>query len=194
MLNPALGIEQLGGNRTLYLNLLKLFLAQLAQDFASLPSLLLRLTPSDHGQWQQAQFLNHTLKGVAANLAATDLTEISTEIDLALKRHESLTNVQIHQFQRVFNDTQTAIGRYLSIHETITANTISENSNMILSLQDILSRIQNNELIDDETLSQLSLQIPTQFNDHWQTACDALNEFNFDQAAEAIKQLLDHNN
>jgi HPt (histidine-containing phosphotransfer) domain-containing protein len=191
MLNPALGIEQVGGNQTLYASLLKLFLEQLAQDFASLPSLLSQLTPTDHEQWKQAQFLNHSLKGVSANLAATELTNISTEIDLVLKRHEPLTQVQTHLFQHIFTDTQKAIEHYLSTDET--ANTISENSNMILSLQDILSRIQNNELIDDETLNQLSLQIPTELKYHWQTACDALNEFNFEQAAEAVKQLLDHN-
>jgi hypothetical protein len=54
MLNPALGIEQVGGNQTLYASLLKLFLEQLAQDFASLPSLLSQLTPTDHEQWKQA--------------------------------------------------------------------------------------------------------------------------------------------
>lgn len=55
---------------------------------------------------------------------------------------------------------------------------------------DLAKRIQGNEFIDDDELSELGRHIPMQQQTQWQLVIEALAVFDFDQAHTELQALL----
>jgi signal transduction histidine kinase/HPt (histidine-containing phosphotransfer) domain-containing protein len=83
--NDALG--RLGGNRPLYLKLLRQFL-----DLESTPALVDKSLAA--GDWQDAGRLAHTLKGVAGNLGAGAVQQAAGAVERAVAERAAMTAVQ----------------------------------------------------------------------------------------------------
>ena len=83
--NDALG--RLGGNRPLYLKLLRQFL-----DLASTPALVDESLAA--GDWQVAGRLAHTLKGVAGNLGAGAVQQAAGAVERAVEERSEVTELQ----------------------------------------------------------------------------------------------------
>jgi signal transduction histidine kinase/CheY-like chemotaxis protein/HPt (histidine-containing phosphotransfer) domain-containing protein/CHASE3 domain sensor protein len=80
-------LRRLGGNRSLYLKLLRQFL-----DLASTPVLIDEgLAASD---WQTAGRLAHTLKGVAGNLGAGAVQQAAGAVERAVEERSAMTALQ----------------------------------------------------------------------------------------------------
>jgi HPt (histidine-containing phosphotransfer) domain-containing protein len=77
-LDTAVGLLRLGGNRGLYLNLLRQSLA-----FENAPAEIARALES--GDWPEAERLAHTIKGVAATLGAAAVEKPALALEQALR-------------------------------------------------------------------------------------------------------------
>lgn len=100
------GIERLGGNKSLYIHLLKKFNENLIKDFPRFEKALSENAIKDiHGEI-------HTLKGVAGNLSATALYEGCSALDASLK---SGLQVQVLYCDvlRIYQETQIEVQRLL---------------------------------------------------------------------------------
>ncbi|MBD3727787.1 MAG: Hpt domain-containing protein [Moraxella osloensis] len=192
MLDVNLGLRQLNGNQSLYHKLLTLFLEQLRNDFASLPSQLKQIAEGNEQLRKATQQLNHALKGVAGNLALNTLANLSAEIDLILKRDEPINTAQAHFFAQTLSETEKAIQDYLTSNtqHSESMNAASEYRDIRPQLLDLARRIQGNEFIDDDELSALTIHIPAQQQPQWQKVIEALAEFDFDQAHTELQALL----
>ena len=108
-INREKGLAQLSGNQDLYDKLLVKFAAQMEQDYASLPESLQKLATNSEecseDDWNRLQQLNHSLKGVAGNLAVDALYQQTLEIDTLLKQHTPPSEKQAKAFSEVFNAT-----------------------------------------------------------------------------------------
>lgn len=193
--NVERGLAQLQGNEELYQRLLDQFSQQLTTHFAELPIQLNQLTDeSDHQAWSAAQNLAHGLKGVAANLGATDLTELATIIDLELKQHHTVTERTVRALQIAINQAQQGIAQWLS--KTPLQNTeIHSSLNVVQAKQqllDIEQAIIGSEFIERERLQQLAQVLPAhcvaQFWTQFQTS---LEQFDFSQAQLQLTQIKD---
>ncbi|MCL4556657.1 MAG: response regulator, partial [Gammaproteobacteria bacterium] len=192
MLDASLGLQQLNGNQTLYHKLLRLFLDQLTQEFSALPVLLQAIAEGKDEARTATQQLNHALKGVAGNLAISALANLSAEIDLMLKRGDAIHANQATFFAQTLSDTEKAIQAYLQTTAATNLEPVApvEQLDLPSLLMDLAKRIQGNEFIDDDELSELGRHIPVQQQAQWQSVIEALSVFDFDQAHTELQALL----
>lgn len=78
-LNLKLALSQLGGKKSLYLRLLGMFQSSHTGDVDRL------LEAAAQADWTSVHEINHALKGVTGNLAATELYELCVSVDKKIK-------------------------------------------------------------------------------------------------------------
>jgi CheY-like chemotaxis protein len=106
----ATGLQRLQGNRSLYKKLLLNFCANYAGVAKDIQSAL------DAGDMDQAHHLVHSLKGVAGNLAATELHTATLEMEKVVKHGENqeivsrdILNLKLSELQNILNSTLEAV-------------------------------------------------------------------------------------
>ncbi|KUJ72779.1 PAS domain-containing protein [Thiomicrospira sp. WB1] len=200
LVDESKGLVQLNGNQVLYDKLLQDVAQQLADDYASLATDLMALQSDDTQGMQSIQPLNHSLKGVAGNLALTRLFEISKTIDQSLKALRKPDSDVIQAFAQALAATRAALAERKSGATTSAGEAVSHqptNASALSGeqharLQALLSKIQHNEFLDESDLEAHFAGLPgpevsalkTQLN-------DCLDAFEFEQAAEALSLFLD---
>jgi two-component system sensor histidine kinase/response regulator len=102
-LNIAEGLERVAGNKRLYRDLLRQFAAKQA-DAAML--IAAELHSDNHGA---AGHIAHTVKGVAGNLAMTDLHAAAEDLERAIRGSLDSTPSALERFRALMQSTVTAI-------------------------------------------------------------------------------------
>ncbi|MDR9500030.1 MAG: response regulator, partial [Hydrogenovibrio sp.] len=200
LIDHSAGLAQLGGNKALYQKLLVQFDQQLEQEYARLPENVKALTATDDPTqisdttWQELQQQNHALKGVAGNLAIMALFEQSRKIDLLLKQHQCPSSQQVEDYEQAFKQTQAALNQIQSdVSRTHTPSPKTDPSGTAdrNQLQALLERIRQSEFIEDEELDQIGQQLDARHQNSWTALTQALEDFEFDQAARQLQTILD---
>jgi two-component system, sensor histidine kinase and response regulator len=88
-LDTALGLNRAMGRKALYLRLLRMFVASHGSIQKDV------LTALDSGDWVTAQRLVHTLKGVAANIGATELQGHAGALESAIAQKADRTDIDL---------------------------------------------------------------------------------------------------
>ncbi|MDR9499520.1 MAG: PAS domain-containing protein [Hydrogenovibrio sp.] len=192
-LDTQAGLEQLGGNHALYRKLLKHFGEQLETDYRGIVETLNDLgSDTTKETFETAQQLNHSLKGVAGNLAAQSLFDISQKIDAQLKKQQVPSDAQITQFEQALSQTQQALQNYLADEpsERNTENTPEQPEPS--DLVELEQRILASEYIDEDELNAIGKSLPDSVKPLWQELIDALDDFDFDRGIEVLKQITGH--
>ncbi|UQB43149.1 response regulator [Thiomicrospira microaerophila] len=200
MLDIQAGLNQLAGNESLYKKLLTKFANQIETEYIAVLAMLHALTTDDSkSAFEPVQQLNHALKGVAGNLAAMGLFEISQRIDLKLKARQRPSDEQIEQLARALEETQQEIKLYLASDAALlSAGAIHKKTNPLTTslditkaqLQSLQQRIEVCEYIDDQELDQLSQALPDNLQPGWLQMVQALDVFDFERAEQNLKQLI----
>jgi PAS domain S-box-containing protein len=201
MLDIQTGLNQLAGNAPLYKKLLTKFASQIETDYVAVLAMLPGLTTGDSDTaFEPAQQLNHALKGVAGNLAAQGLFEISQQIDIKLKQHQRPSDEQIARLARALEQTQQAIKLYLVSEEAAFLSTYDSQQeapnaepNVHASkaeYQSLQKRIAASEYIDDQELEQLAQGVPDNLKTEWLNMLEALDAFDFERAQQNLNQLI----
>jgi PAS domain S-box-containing protein len=106
----ATGLHRLQGNRNLYKKLLLNFCAGYAGVAKDIQTAL------DAGDMNQTHHLVHSLKGVAGNLAATDLHTATLEMEKVVKHDgnqeiasRDILNLKLSELQKILNSTMEAV-------------------------------------------------------------------------------------
>ena len=185
------GVAQLGGNHTLYWRLLHRFAQQLRHDFASLPTQLQQLMAAPNDQaWQSAQSLNHALKGVAGNLAATDLAALATELDGLLKQRQLPRSSQVKAMKQLMEQ---ALESLASLPQVALDGLSAEAVNVaqaLTYLAQLKQRVEESEFIDTDWFEQFAQTLPANCRATYIHALQtALEEFDFTRAVQLIQQL-----
>jgi len=103
----AEGLQRLMGNRALYRKLLANFATQYIQGAATIRSAL------DAGDFEQAHGLVHAIKGVAGNLAATDLQVQSAALEKLVKHVDPSSPPPAAELNRAHAAFRESLGRAL---------------------------------------------------------------------------------
>ena len=115
-LDVAGGLERLGGNRELYLKLLRDFVG--GYGYGEAPAQLLRDLRA--GMREAALHRIHTIRGVAGNLGAKELTAAATALEMACRTAGDVIPFSLGEQLRVFIDCHEtlmmAIGTILAKH------------------------------------------------------------------------------
>ncbi|WP_052501707.1 PAS domain-containing protein [Thiomicrospira microaerophila] len=196
MLDIQAGLTQLAGNEALLRKLLKKFSEQIDSDFSKVVDWVQLLeNDSDEAAFDEAQKLNHALKGVAGNLAAQGVFEISLQIDLLLKDQQCPSAQQIETLRNALSQTQVEIAAYLGEQDepVVTAGSVESakrDSGIYQRLESLKPRIEASEYIDDQELDQLQNAIPAALQPTWQALVSALDDFDFETAQDKLNALL----
>jgi len=186
------GVAQLGGNEDLYRRLLQRFAAQLSEVFATLPDDLQRVlgSPDNQQAWQQAQTLNHALKGVAGNLAATGLADLTTQLDNQLKQHQPPRAAQVQAMADLIRQALDSLATLPPLPKVSIADDKADIDQALHCLEALASRVKDNEFIDEGALRALAQSLPVSLRDSdWLAIRAALDEFDFPHAQALIAQL-----
>lgn len=103
-INQAL--TQLGGKKNLYLRLMGMFMDGHAQDAERI-----RAAANDQ-DWTSVYEINHALKGVTGNIAATDLYQLCVALDAKLKQEN-------HDVAEELDQMPAAMAQLLESVETV---------------------------------------------------------------------------
>ena len=113
------GLERMGGDKELYVRLLKTFLVQLESEIV--PSLHAK-KPTKRGKnfevWEPFRVEVHSLKGIAGNLSLHRLLESATLLDAQIKEKQSAPKSMIDALHVSLRLTKEAIDEWLEKKET----------------------------------------------------------------------------
>lgn len=195
VINLEQGLVQLGGNEGLYEALLQKFATQLKTDFATLVDDLTQLAhegaaPND---WLRLQQRNHALKGLTGNLAIDALHEQSKQLDVVLKNHSAPSVDQVAEFAQIFLATQVELTKRANPSSAQTTQWADgvDVSYLLNALHSVLPRIEQSEFIDESVLQAIGEQLPAQTYQAWLKVIEYLDDFDFEQAAKALRHLID---
>lgn len=192
LINHPAGLAQLGGNTLLYDKLLHKLATQLAEDYADLADQVQQLAQSggaDDAQWTRLQQQNHALKGVVGNLAIDALYQQSQALDQVLKQRQAPTLQQAAEFERVLKATRAALASFAPLAVS-TAPMVSSAVVLMPMLSDLLARLEQSEFIDESELQPLAQQLPAEYQQAWLSIVEAIDGFEFEQAANALNALI----
>ncbi|MGC9386383.1 MAG: PAS domain S-box protein [Hydrogenovibrio sp.] len=205
LINASKGLLQLGGNESLYHNLLSKFAVQLRGEFADLSAILPGLAESAEStaaadaassevDWARWQRLNHALKGVAGNLALEALFTASQSLDKTLKARKQPGLVEVTRFLKVYDATEAAITKAMEDNTQAEATEMPTHDegfdDVRAALSALLPRVAQNEFIDDAELQRLSKGVPLPCREDWEAVVTALDDLEFEQAEAALQRLL----
>ncbi len=185
----------LGGQENLYRKVLTEFIRQLDEEYADLPervSLLQSNSPSD--TFETVHRMTHSLKGVAGNLCLKALTTQAAAMDKPLKKHQLPDEAIQQAFATTLQHTRSEVEHWLAQQADKTVSVTDTNQcgadkQLTESLRQLMAAIENNEFIDDHQLEALGEQLDMH-SELWQAVVDALDQFDFEQAADKMSQLL----
>jgi len=199
------GIAQLNGNHSLYLKLLKQFLAQLNHQYADLAGELMEaslttVNAADLSEWQAK---NHSMKGVAGNLALMALHEVSQKIDIELKQQRLPGQRLIQSFNQIINETKQAIQNTLNLETgRVTTQVIKHSepspsqpltvSELQNALTDLLKALHSQRYMSSQQLQPLWDSIPPAMQpEYGAPLMAAIDNFEFDRASVLVGLLLE---
>lgn len=194
-LDIKVGLQQLGGNISLYKRLLGQFTEQLEQEYRPLISQLHALTPKTDAQaFIDAQQIAHSLKGVAGNLGLLEIARLATQIDALLKKNHPPGAALIKAYATEVDQLSQALTDYLHKLQTTAAipdlNTGSVQPDIKAGLIQLHHALKQSEFVDDNWLAELGqsfADIPQQ--EEWQAMIAALDQFEFEQALMLVERL-----
>ncbi len=187
------GLERVGGNRRLYLNLLKEFVAYHGRDMDTLGVYL------QQGKTDAARRMLHTLEGVSGNIGAHALQEASKNLHFALANNQlNLQSALPEPFRQVFEELFNGLRSYLEAADHSSANALVDSAEastgndineLIAALDEMLAsgdpnakrQFQSlNKLLQREETSELTGRLAEQIRD-----------YDFDLARQTLSALVD---
>jgi HPt (histidine-containing phosphotransfer) domain-containing protein len=128
------GLKRLQGNRRLYRKLLLDFGANYTETAGEIREALEAI------DLKQAHILVHNLKGVAGNLAATNLLASAIEMEELVKNGDSKRTPSKKTLNRIFSKLETALNQALESVKTLQPLSIAGQENAELSMEAIISQ------------------------------------------------------
>jgi len=211
--DPEAGLQMVGGNAALQRRLIGEFALQLVQEYRPLQAELQMLQAHSPAQrFMAAQQKTHSLKGVAGNLCLPRLAGLASALDRQLKRAQVPDTALQQAFTQALRQSETELQQWLAAQArqqpaastprgTATGSTSTSTSTsdtaaslrmpeLYTALEDLLAAVRNSEFIDEARLEQLGSQLPASAQSHWQEMQQALDNFDFHQAASHLGTLL----
>jgi PAS domain S-box-containing protein len=114
ILDATEGLDRMGGNKPLYVKLLRAFLEQLKTHI--LPELLAKKPlkrGKNAGEWEPFRLEVHSLKGLAGNLSLHVLLEAATQLDAQIKEKQCATKALVDALHVSLQISERAIGAWL---------------------------------------------------------------------------------
>jgi CheY-like chemotaxis protein len=190
------GLERIGGNKQLYLNLLVEFVTNHGQDTAKLEA---SLQQSDIDGTRR---ILHTLEGVSGNIGAHTLQQAAKELHSSLMKDKasqitSLPNAFNQAFEQLFNELRSFLAELAIPLSSTSLNTTPKPAEADLTIDKLITSLDEMLAVGNpdakslfQTLNQmLNQQGPTELTDR---LAKQIRDYDFDLARETLATLSEH--
>ncbi|CNH42903.1 hybrid sensory histidine kinase BarA [Yersinia aldovae] len=187
-------LNRLGGDVSLYQKMLSLFAADLATFPTQLDALM---TQGDH---QSASRLLHTIKGLAAQLGATELSLCAGQGEKLLNNSVAATAEMINP---LLNDLKTKVlamqADIANLIQLLSANATQADpaetwntQSIEQQLNSLIVLLENSDMAALEVISQLQAAVGQQLNGQLLPLNEAINQLDFAKAIQLCQALLEN--
>ncbi|MEN9317229.1 MAG: hypothetical protein RIS35_3622 [Pseudomonadota bacterium] len=183
-LDVLTGLKQSLGRRALYMSLLERFVAG-QRDFPErIEAALAR------ADWPTAERLAHTLKGVSAQIGATELRDLAERLVLAIRRHEPVAGLRSSCEEIAVR--LDALTRAISVH--LPDSQDAEGANRVdprelrSVCQQLAEQLTENYLTALPYFERHEALLRAAFGEDFQRLSDAIYVYDFDIALEWLKE------
>jgi polar amino acid transport system substrate-binding protein len=190
------GLERIGGNKQLYLNLLVEFVTNHGQDIAKLEA---SLQQSDIDGTRR---ILHTLEGVSGNIGAHTLQQSAKELHNSLMKDKvsqisSLPNAFSQAFKQLFTELRNFLAELAIPHDSTSLNTTPKPAEVDLTIDTLITSLDEMLAIGNpdakslfQTLNQMLYQQgSTELTDR---LAKQIRDYDFDLARETLATLSEH--
>jgi len=184
-LDTKLGLRRGLGKTSLYLSMLHKFLAG-QKDFTT--STEAALNAED---WETAERLAHTLKGVAGNIGASELQSAADKLETACREKQARSNLDelLALLTPLLNDIITGLEAQLPANET--AQTAQFDPERLKTVSRQLARLLDEDDSEAaELLEKNSALLKTAYSKHYRDIESNVHNFDFEAALEALEQAM----
>lgn len=205
VLDVDTAIRRLGGDAVLYRRLVSALVSQIDQEYAQVLYGLQQAgadvamdSPMMH-VWHQKL---HALKGAAENLGLDALGRAVHRVETYVRRGQLPPADLVSELGQVWQVTCQAVQQYVqqgaaALSEPlrhgparVTSDSCSPESSVHDDLMQLLTAVQHSEFIPEERLSSIRARLsPALRQQHWHDIVHALNSFDFERAAQLLRDL-----
>jgi signal transduction histidine kinase/CheY-like chemotaxis protein len=180
-INIVQGLKRLGGNRQLYLKLLRDFHKEY-QDVGSRMKTLL-----EKEETETAMRLAHAIKGTSGNLSINQLFDISKQLETALRAGEKMTPQLLKQFEELLTEVMNTLA---SLKDKPKAdNSLCEmvdTATLTPLLQEMLTFLDEGNSQAFERLPEIKKALGGHFQFEYQQMAEQIDDFEFEEALETL--------
>ncbi|MDN4501016.1 Hpt domain-containing protein [Alteromonadaceae bacterium BrNp21-10] len=172
------GIKRLGGNKTLYLQLLQRFFDSTTESFNSLKD---AIAIKDQ---QQIKMLLHSMKGASGNLSIVTLQHMLSNFE---RQCESFSTeeclIHVHNIQQEIQQSQQKYQQYQSL-DAVAPSSLHPQKTLIECLSELETKLRNSEFIAVEQV--LNLKKFVEHHSDIQTLITKIENFEYALALELL--------
>jgi len=190
---PGVSVKQamvrLGGNTNLYLKLVKKFLSESSDNAEKIKSLL------EEEKIAEAKVEAHTMKSVAGNLGAEDLSEIAKQLDINLKSGGDESTQEI--LEQYTGHMHTAVESFKKVVASANGEKQENQKAPSASDSELLSKVEKMaELLEDDLSEAMNIaegigvNVSEKLKGAWEELMEALESFDTDEAGKIAKNII----
>ncbi|MFC1849396.1 GAF domain-containing protein [candidate division CSSED10-310 bacterium] len=179
------GLKRLGSNKKLYIQLLLDF----GQDYTQAKEEIEQAVNAR--DWKRAQYLVHTLKGVAGNLSAQDLFRTTSEMENKLKQPPENLVISMTDFRNAFitvqNSVQSLKQKWAESHAEQKGDEKTDHANIELLLHELAEFLRKNNPEAENLVAHLKTRLQAStLRSEMAHLEDQVNNFEFKKAQETL--------
>lgn len=184
-LSVTQGVLRMGGNRELYRNLL----AKFAVDYADTAALV--RAERDRGSMAAVASIAHSLKGVAGNIGAMELSRAAGKLEMGIKR-ERVTDDLFKQFSCSLESVLTSIKFFECVDSRSDSESRLFDSSSLSSLLSEISKLLECDVAQAfaRVKDMDGVAMPSALEDDLARLHKAMGNFDIEEASQAIESLL----
>ena len=185
-LDMALALRRMLGKKSLYLSLLRIFLAEHKDAGVDIRRAL------KTNDWETAVLLAHTIKGVSGNIGATRLQERAADLEQAIKNHVSRKklNALLLSFETALAEVITDLELKLPAVKSA-VSVVVEREKLAAICRDLTTLLKNDDPKAGNLFNANSDLLRAAFPDEFSSMEKAIKSFDFDNALAALKKTME---
>ncbi len=178
------GLKRLGGNRQLYLKLLRDF----HRDYQDAGNRIKTLLEKD--ETETAMHLAHAIKGTSGNLSMNQLFDISTQLEATLRAGEKITPQLLKQFEGVLAEVMNTLASLKDKpKEDNSPCEMVDTATLTPLLQEIATLLYEGNFEALERLPEIKKALGGNFQVEYKSLEEQVDDFEFEEAREVVLEM-----
>ena len=182
-----LGLNRTIGKKHLYVSLLRKF----RDGQHNAPRQI--TVALDAGDWSTAERVAHTLKGTSANIGASGIQGIATDLEASIHAHDGraqIDNVLVSLSQEL-SVTLSALNEWLPAEEAFASQIAVDLQQLRLRLRQLEALLADDDSEASEFLSQHANLFRTAFGERFRAVEEQVKNFDFEDALKTLRALIE---